>query len=93
VIQSIQDEDSRLTYIAVHPDGKRIAIGTTQGKTLFWNLDTGEVQSLFAGDPDIWHFGHVFSHDGTRLVAADDTGTLFVWEVETLGTTAHLQGA
>jgi WD40 repeat protein len=75
--------EESLTYrVAFAPDGKRVAVGGSDGVSL-WEAATGKRVLRLRGD---WGAcpGVVFSNDGKTLITANGDGTALFWDLATL---------
>jgi WD40 repeat protein len=85
-----EDNDFGVTAIALSPDGKKVASGSSDGAVKLWNIDTGKVIKTWTG-----HIKEVrsvsWSSDGGRVLSGSRDGTFRVWGVE-VGETSILQG-
>ncbi|MEO0869171.1 MAG: pentapeptide repeat-containing protein, partial [Cyanobacteria bacterium J06642_11] len=68
--------------VAFSPDGRRLAIGESNGSVQVWDIATSQVVLLCTG-----HSREVlsvaFSPDGKRLASAGDDKTVKLWDSET----------
>jgi WD40 repeat protein len=65
--------------VAVAPDGRVLAIGTTHGRVYLRAIDAAELVPL---DGHTWTvFGLQFTPDGRQLVSASADGSTRVWDV------------
>jgi WD40 repeat protein len=67
--------------LALHPDGRRVAVGLADGQIRFWDVDTGEQFGQLRAHDGIVR-GVAFSPDGKFLVSGGDDGILKVWDHE-----------
>jgi WD40 repeat protein len=66
-------------YVALSPDGKRLAVGGTQDKRVrVWNVETGKREHLLDGHSI---FVLAFSPDGQTLAAGGTDGRVVLWRV------------
>lgn len=76
-----EDSDFGVTAIALSPDGKKVASGSSDGAVKLWNIDTGKVIKTWTG-----HIKEVrsvsWSSDGGRVLSGSHDGTFRVWGVE-----------
>ena len=90
------DGDAVVSAVAVHPDGKLVAVGTVDGQVRLLDRQTGDVpgSSLDVGRGAVWRMA--FSPDGRLLAVAVDPngaadgfftqqrqGEVQLWEVDT----------
>ena len=75
---------------AFSPDGRQIAIFSTDDKLRTWDTTTGEVTLTFEGRTSVW-CGPVFSPDGHRIVVVSEDGMKF-WDTITGEVTLELEG-
>jgi WD40 repeat protein len=70
-----------LTAVVVDPEGARLAVGTSDGAILMWDLTKGDGEAV-TFRPDGPSVGALaFSSDGARLAAGDVDGALYLWAV------------
>ena len=66
------------------PDGRYIAVGTSSGHVLLWNVRAGQlVERLAAHQKDILTLA--FSPDGAGLVSGGDDRAVRFWDISSLG--------
>jgi RNA polymerase sigma factor (sigma-70 family) len=76
-------------YVALSPDGKRLAVGGTQDKRVrVWNVETGKREHLLDGHSI---FMLAFSPDGQTLAASGTDGRVVLWNVAAGKALATLQ--
>jgi WD40 repeat protein len=75
---------TRPTTIAVaySPDGRTLATGGTDGATVIWDANTGEMITTLAGHTD-WVRGVAYAPDGQTLATASDDTTAIIWDATT----------
>ncbi len=87
---SVIASDDEYVSMALHPDGTRLATGTTDGKISIWNLKTSHVQCSWT-----YHSGAVrrlqYSSDGRVLASAADDRSVALWNPKTGKIFYHLQ--
>jgi WD40 repeat protein len=93
------DQDPEMDTCALSPDGKRIAVTTTQGRLLLYDAQ-GRQQSSLRAVEDLAHVGVInaiaFSPDGRQLVTGGGVdGAVRVWHADGSGHAFRLdqQGA
>ncbi len=76
------------SYLALSPDGTRIATGNRSGLTWLWDTNTGE--QIFEMDPadyvegySEWLTAMAFSPDGSLVAAGHYDGMIFIWNAAT----------
>ncbi len=69
-------------FVAVSPDGKKIATASQDGSAKIWDTFTGEALRTFIGHQDEV-IGVDFCPEGKRLATASLDGTARVWDVAT----------
>jgi cytochrome c len=68
--------------LAVSPDGKLGAAGSSRGTLAIWHIATGaDVRSIYAAPGPVW--AAAFAPDGKRVLAAGADGVLRAWSVAT----------
>ncbi len=77
--------------LALSPDGRRLAIGYSDGVVTIWDVVTGEKQRDLIGHAGI-AFGMAFNADGTRLATSAFDQLAKVWDVESGQELATLYG-
>ncbi|MFQ5813601.1 MAG: TIR domain-containing protein, partial [Anaerolineae bacterium] len=77
--------------VAWHPDGRRLASGSSDRRIIIWDTETGEAVTTLKG-----HTGTVFSvawhPDGRRLASGSSDGRIIIWDTETGETVTTLEG-
>jgi len=75
--------NNQLVSIAISPDGKTLAIGTTDGRIFLWSISTHEL----IGQPLVGHTNWVltmaFSSNGKVLASGDANDTIILWDLAT----------
>lgn len=73
-----------VTDLCFHPDGKHLASTGRDTVVRIWNISEGkmikELGKPRGGQFKDWFHALSFSHDGTRLAAADMAGFIHLWE-------------
>jgi WD40 repeat protein len=79
------DNSAPVSAMAIHPDGKRLAVGCKGGITYFWNLSPSPpTKMLLEGEPHDDVKRLEFSRDGSLiLVERGDDALVRVWNTET----------
>ena len=81
IVDGLTEFSYRANDLALSPDGRRVAIGSTDGKIRVLDGDTGAA----VGPPMSGHTDAVkmvtFSSDGARILSAGDN-TIHVWAAE-----------
>ena len=79
-VQPVKDQGS-VTGVAFHPNGKEIAIASSDGTVRVWDLNTETIQLTLKG-----HEKSVrrvtYSPDGTRLASAGRDQTVRIWDAK-----------
>jgi WD40 repeat protein len=76
--------ETDLEAIALHPNGRLLAIGLESGSVLLWNLETGQLlQALSLLSEPVASVA--FTPDGTRLVSGYPDGTIHICEARANG--------
>ena len=70
--------------LAIHPDGRLLAAGNSQGQVWLWAVEGEEVlhQLAIPGKSSVLVWEVAFSPDGRWLAAAGGSGRVAVWQVE-----------
>ena len=70
-----------ISHAAISADGSKVAVGTSMGRVMIWDAETGLQSFSFRG-----HTGIVkelsFSPDGKILASTGDDGSVILWNVE-----------
>lgn len=81
LVRTIGQFDESVSCLSIHPDGRRLAIATSQ--TLLIDPASGEtVLRLPAPDDKVWNLR--FSPDGSRLITLSGSGAICIWETARL---------
>ncbi len=82
-----------LVSLALSPDGALAAAGTADGRTLAWDLASGEeILRLSAHVPGLAIRAVDISADGRRLLSASEAGSLAVWDMAEGSLQAMMRG-
>ncbi len=81
----------RLGEIALSADGRRVAIGNSDGAVRIWN-EAGDDRPTVLGGHDGRVFGVAFSHDGKWLASGGEDGTVRLWNLADGGKPVVLRG-
>lgn len=68
--------------LAVSHDARLLATCAWDGKIHLWDVETGELRDVFAGQL-VGFFGLAFSSDDTRLAAGGFDGSVTLWDLVT----------
>jgi WD40 repeat protein len=79
------DLEERATYVAVSPDGSRIASGSYDQIVRVWNAATGDLEAQLKGHTDEVT-SVTFSHNARFIVSGSEDGTARVWNMTTYKT-------
>ncbi|MBK8267652.1 MAG: SRPBCC domain-containing protein [Planctomycetes bacterium] len=76
------DIGAEAMFTAYRPDGKQIAIATTDGRVLIRDVATGGlIRTLNPNDKSFWHV--TYSADGKRIATSSSDGSVRIWSAET----------
>jgi WD40 repeat protein len=77
-----KDNEGRpVLTMALSPNGKTVATGSTAGIVTLWDIETKRVVTKWkSGDTDIWSV--CWNVDGERVASGSRDGMVRVWEVE-----------
>jgi WD40 repeat protein/serine/threonine protein kinase len=82
---------SRLTCLAVTPDGRRVATGCSDGATRIWDLVGGRgTRTLLTGHNDVYSLA--VTPDGKRIITGSRDGTARVWDAVSGGELLKVRG-
>ena len=74
------DQEPVMT-IALSPNGKTVASGSTDGMVKLWDIERREVTAKWTGHTDyVWSVR--WSADGMRVASGSEDGTVRVWETK-----------
>jgi WD40 repeat protein len=71
-------------FLALSPDGTRVAVGNGPSSTSIWNVSPtggGELLSVFAHDGKV--HDAIYHPDGSRIASTGDDGLVKVWDTDT----------
>ncbi len=73
-----EEKGTKATYVAVHPDGQRLAVGCSDERIILWDMPSGAVEGIISagGYPS----RGVWLPDGSGLLATTLEGALRVYE-------------
>jgi WD40 repeat protein/energy-coupling factor transporter ATP-binding protein EcfA2 len=74
-----------VTSVALSPDGKTLATGSTDTTVKLWNVATGEVVMTFNNDNAVMSVA--FSPDGKTLATGGGRGNVVLWDIASQGMT------
>lgn len=81
-VRQWRDLGAGAMFAAVRPDGKQIAIATTDGRVLIRDAKNGStVQTIRANDKALWHVA--YDAEGKRVATASSDGTARIWNADT----------
>ena len=82
-VSGVINTSSIAIALAYSPDGKRLAVGGSDGSVIYWNLDT----QLPIGEQLLGHSSPIlslsFSHDGNFLATTSLDGVGNIWDLNT----------
>jgi WD40 repeat protein len=88
---TLQGDPAWVGPVALAPDGRTLASGSTDGTVKLWNLATGRNVSILKGHQD--RVGPLkFSPDGKLLASGSDDRTVRLWEVASRRAVATFRG-
>jgi WD40 repeat protein/serine/threonine protein kinase len=89
--KEILDDVPPVTRAAWSPDGRRLAIASTDAYVRLWDVQSDRLERQIAvGQDVVWSVA--FSPDGKRLATASGDEVVVMWEVETGSRIASLAG-
>ncbi|HEX5748299.1 MAG TPA: pentapeptide repeat-containing protein [Archangium sp.] len=78
-LTTLEGNESAVNWVAISPDGERVAGGCADGKVILWELASGKLlRSTQAHEDEIIEV--MFSPDGRMLATASDDGTARLWD-------------
>ena len=78
----LSNHPSGVLRVAISPDGKLLAAGTThEASVRLWNIATGKQLQPLQGNNVSWVQGLAFSNDGTRLAMAGADFRVHLWDI------------
>jgi len=80
-LRSINGLSNQVVSVAYCPNGKCVAIGTTNGSIKLWDISSGEVRELLGHLS--WVASMAFTSDGQTLVSGSFDNTVKLWETST----------
>jgi uncharacterized protein (TIGR02996 family) len=83
--------DHSVWAVALSPDGKRIASGTSDGAVQLWEVAGGAQLATLRGHEDGVE-AVTFAPDGRRLASGSHDGTVRVWDLDRRGAGPRLRG-
>ena len=90
-VHSVHNFPIPITAVAFSPDGKRLAIGHSDGIIGVGKVESMSVRTLFQGHRG-YVYSLVFSADGKVLVGGASDGHVITWDALGAGKTAHFRG-
>ncbi len=88
-VRALTGHEGVVTTVAVSPDGRLLASGSTDKTIKLWSLETGDLLHTFGGR-SLRHRGHsdristlAFSPDSLELISGSDDCTLKQWDIST----------
>ena len=88
--KALHTEETKMQHSAavgelvITPDGKKLLIGSKNGKIEIWDAATNRMEGVFA-DLQEPILGLALSRDGKRLAAGGEAGLARVWEISSRG--------
>jgi WD40 repeat protein len=73
---------SMIQALALHPDGQRLAIATSDGDIILWDLKVGREDARWSASESIL-VGLAFNQADSRLVSGSMAGEVSIWDIET----------
>jgi WD40 repeat protein len=74
--------ESRISCLAVSPQGRFIVVGTDDGKVIRWNIDNKDKTILFQSDGNKI-YSIAFSTSGSKIAFGDKNGNLRLMDIKT----------
>ena len=88
VMEVTADPGVEVDYVAISPDGRRVAAAASRPVARLWEIDSGKELSTLRHNDDV--AGVVWSPDG-RLVTRTLNGTVRVWNADGAGVEAEIR--
>jgi NB-ARC domain/TIR domain/APAF-1 helical domain/WD domain, G-beta repeat len=81
LVRTLQGHTSRVSAVAVTPDGRHAVSGSYDTTLRVWDLATGETKTTLQGHTG-WVHAVAVTPDGRHVVSGSDDNTLRVWDLK-----------
>jgi WD40 repeat protein len=79
---AFREDFGTIRCVALHPNGKLAAAGTTNGEIILWEIEDETRIHTFTGHSD-WVWAIAFSSDGKILASGSGDEKVYLWDVHT----------